>query len=167
MSPMTFSYQIARGDFVDAFVSMSRKAYWFMFAFWILLALFSSWINWTELLRGSTSQRLTVIVPVAICGLIFLLIARVSPRYKARRMILREVTWAFSDDGVHLTSSVSATDLKWEAFLKYRETPKLFLLFVQKGMAQFIPKRVLTPEQTDNLRMLLASHVKASLVETR
>ena len=77
-------------------------------------------------------------------------------------MILREVSWTLSDVGVHLASSVSTTDLRWEAFLRYRETPKVFLLFVQKGMAQFIPKRVLTTEQADDLRMLLGNHIKTS-----
>jgi hypothetical protein len=161
MSPMTISYQITRRDFVDAFVAMSRKAYWFLFVFWLLLAMSSLWMN-LQVFHGSPRQRFTVFVPVAICGPIFLLIAWVSPRYKARRMILREVTWTLSDEGVHLASSVSTTDLRWEAFLKYRETRKEFLLFVQKGMAQFIPKRVLTTEQANDLRTLLASHVKAS-----
>lgn len=77
-------------------------------------------------------------------------------------MILREVTWTFSHEGVNLASNLSNTDLRWEAFLKYRETPRVFLLYVQKSAAQCIPKRALTTEQADNLCMLLASHLKAS-----
>jgi len=162
MFPMTFSFQTTRRDFVDAGIAMARKTHWFLFGLWLLFAAFSAWMNWAKLLRSSTSQRFAALLPIAICGLIFLVIAWISPRYRARRMILREVTWTFSDEGVHLASNVSKADLRWEAFLKYRETPKGFLLFVQKGMAQFIPKRALTAEQADGLRMLLASHVKPS-----
>lgn len=162
MSPMTISYQITRRDFVDACVAMSRKTYWFLFGLWLLVALFSVWLNWGALLRGSSSDRVAVFVPAAICGLIFLLIGWGSPRYRAGRMILREVTWTFSEQGVHLASNVSTADLRWEAFLKYRETPKGFLLFVQKSMAQFIPKRALTAEQVDDLRAVLVAHVKPS-----
>ena len=162
MFPMTFSYQITRRDFVDACVAMGRKTYWFLFGLWSVLVVFSTWLNGADVLYGSASRRLTALVPLVICGVFFLLIAWWSPRYRARRMILREVTWTVGDEGVHLTSDVSSADLRWEAFLKYRETPKGFLLFVQRGMAQFIPKRVLTGDQTDDLRTLLASHVKAS-----
>ena len=162
MSQMTFSYQSTRRDFVDACIAMSGKTYGFLFGLWLLLAAFAAWRNGTEMLYGSASQRFAALMPIAGCGLIFLLVAWISPRYRARRMILREVTWTLGDSGVHLASNVSAADLRWEAFLKYRETSKGFLLFVQKGMAQFIPKRVLTAEQADDLRVLLASHVKTS-----
>jgi YcxB-like protein len=162
MSPMTFSYQNTRQDFVDACIAMGRKTYWFLFGFWLLFAVFSAWMNGSAMLRGSASQRFAAFLPVASCGLIFLIIAWVSPRYRASRMLLREVSWTFSDEGVHLVSNVSKADLRWEAYLKYRETRKGFLLFVQKGMAQFIPKRALTAEQRNDLRALLASHVRAS-----
>lgn len=162
MFPMTFSYQMTRRDFVDACVAMSRKTYWFLFGLWLLLATFSAWRSEAEALHGSASRRFAVVLVLASCGIIFLLIAWLGPRYRARRMILREVSWTFSDEGVHLASNVSNADFRWEAYLRYRETPKGFLLFVQKGMAQFIPKRVLTAEQTSDLRTLLTSHVKAS-----
>ena len=159
---MTFSYQCTRRDFVHACRAMGRKTYWFLFGLWSFLVLFSVGINRDEVLRGSVSQRFSVLLSLVGCGLFFLLIGWVSPHYRARRMILREVTWTMGDGGVHLASNVSSADLRWEAFLKYRETPKGFLLFVQKGMAQFIPKRALTTDQADGLRMLLASHVKPS-----
>jgi len=144
---MTFSFHSTRRDFVGACVAISRKVYLFLFGFWLLLAVFSVWMNGNEVLHGSASERSTAFLPVVLCGLVFLLIAWASPRYRARRMILREVTWTLSDEGVHLASNVSTAGLRWEAFPKYRETSKGFLLFVQKGMAQFIPKRVLTAQQ--------------------
>jgi YcxB-like protein len=162
MFAMTFSYQNTRRDFVDACVAMGRKTYWFLFGLWLLLAIFSVWMNEARVLHGSASERFAVVLPIASCGAIFLLVAWWSPRYRARRMILREVSWTFSDEGVHLASNVSNADFRWEAFVKYRETPKVFLLFVQKGMAQFIPKRALTAEQANDLRTVLAAHVKAS-----
>lgn len=162
MSAMTISYQITRRDVVEACIAMARKVYWFVFGLWLVLAALFAWMNGTEVRHASALQRLYMLLPLGICGVVFLLMAWISPHYRARRVILREVTWTFSNDGVRLESNVSKADLRWEAFLKYRETPKLFLLFVQKGMAQFIPKRVLTAEQTNNLRMLLTSHVKSS-----
>ena len=162
MFAMTFSYQTTRRDFVDAGVAMGRKTYWFLFGLWVCLALFSIWMNGAGMLHGSEAQRFAAFAPIVGCGIIFLLVAWWSPRYRARRMILREVTWTLGDEGVHLASNVSKADLRWEAFLKYRETPKGFLLFVQKSTAQFIPKRALTEEQANDLRALLSAHVKAS-----
>ncbi len=157
---MTVSYQITRRDFVDANIAMSGKTRWFLFCLWAALLVFSAWSNFDELLHGSGAQRIAVMTPITFCGVIFLLLAWGGPYYRARRMILREMTWTFGAAGVHVDTNVSSADVKWEAFLRYRETPKLFLLFVQKGAAQFIPKRVLSSEQADELRRLLVARVK-------
>ena len=71
MSQMTFSYRNTRRDFVDACIAMSRKTYWFLFGLWLLLAVFSAWMDGSEMLRGSSSQRIAAFLPLVGCGLFF------------------------------------------------------------------------------------------------
>jgi YcxB-like protein len=78
----------------------------------------------------------------------------------AWRTILRTVDWKLADEGVEIQSEVSSTRIRWEAFIKSREDRKVFLLYVQKNSAQFIPKRVLSAEQLSELRDIVSRHVK-------
>jgi hypothetical protein len=157
---VTVSYQITRKDYTQACVAMCSKTRWYLFWGWCLLFVFCAWLNWRELRYGPTADRIAALVPLAGCAVVFVALAVAAPHIRARRGILRPVTWIFTDDNVQQTTDVSSATLRWEAFIRSRETRDVFLLFVQKGMAQFVPKRALSSEQEIELRCLIAAHVK-------
>ena len=95
-----------------------------------------------------------------LLGAFFLFLAWLLPRAMTWRTILRTVEWKLTDEGVEIQSEVSSTRIRWEAFIKSREDQKVFLLYVQKNSAQFIPKRVLSAEQLGELRDIVSRHVK-------
>jgi hypothetical protein len=61
------------------------------------------------------------------------------------------------DEGNPLTSH-------WDRFLKYRESSDLFLFYMSPVLYLFIPKRFMTPEQQDTLRVLAREHVGRKVV---
>jgi len=109
---------------------------------------------------GDWSGLFARLVPVVVLVVVFAALLWLSPRLAARKFILRKVAWDLTEDDVHIDTEVSSGQLQWAAFQKYRETPKVFLLYIQKAQAQFIPKRVLSEEQLVELRGLLERHVK-------
>ncbi|HEY5331224.1 MAG TPA: YcxB family protein [Acidobacteriaceae bacterium] len=96
---------------------------------------------------------------LALLGLFFLFLIWLQPRLTARKAILRTVEWRFSDEGIHIQSDVASSDILWKAFIRFREGPKVLLLYTQKGQANFIPKRALDASQLDELRTLIGAHV--------
>lgn len=151
---------MVRRDVAQACSAMSTKSRWYLLALWLFLVIFTAGLNGREIMHGSMSDRIAVLVPLIVAAMIFVALSWFAPVLRARKMILRDVVWTFGEDRVEQITDVSQAQLKWTAFLKYRETSKLFLLYIQKSQAQFIPKRVLSEEQMTELRVLLSAHVK-------
>ena len=59
------------------------------------------------------------------------------------------------DDSVKFQGAAVTAEWKWVAFRRARETGRFFLLYLAKSQAQFIPKRVLSPGQTERIRALV------------
>jgi hypothetical protein len=78
-----------------------------------------------------------------------------SPNF-ARKCFLRA-----DDEGLRSESNVSQGQIKWSAFVRYSETPNLFILFLGPRMFQVIPKRAFLPEQSAEFRELLRRKLPA------
>jgi hypothetical protein len=111
-------------------------------------------------LENILKQDAGLLMTLVLLGVVFLSLAWLLPRTMARKIILRTVDWKIADEGVEIQSEVSSSRLRWEAFTKFREDRKVFLLYTQKSSAQFIPKRILSAEQIVDLREIMNKHVK-------
>jgi len=49
--------------------------------------------------------------------------------------------YTFSDEGIVLQSRMANANVKWEAYMKVRETRRYFLLYAAPGFANVVPKR--------------------------
>jgi hypothetical protein len=67
----------------------------------------------------------------------------------------RECQVHVDDDGLRSQSDVSTGETKWEAFVKFRETPNLFMLYLGGRMSKVIPKRAFAASQVEEFRELL------------
>jgi hypothetical protein len=59
------------------------------------------------------------------------------------------------EEGLAGNTDLSSGIVKWAAFIDAVETKKSFLFFTSKKFAQFIPKRVITLEQENEIRALV------------
>ena len=157
---MTLQYEQKREDVAAASAMMTSKMKWYFLICWLAVAIPNLLGIPASIREGGTVAVSARVLPLVFLGLVLLFLAWLQPRLAARKIILRPVEWRLSDDGIHIQSSVASADIRWEAFLKYREGKKVFLLYVQKGQAQFIPKRVLSEVEIIELRTLIGAHVK-------
>jgi hypothetical protein len=67
----------------------------------------------------------------------------------------RECQVHVDDDGLRSQSDVSSGETKWAAFVKFRETPNLFMLYLGGRMFKVIPKRAFSTSEVDEFRELL------------
>jgi len=59
------------------------------------------------------------------------------------------------DGGLYLEGEDGNSYTKWLAFVKYQETPNLFLLYVGTRSLHAIPKRAFSPEQLEEFRRII------------
>jgi len=78
-------------------------------------------------------------------------------RLKAPHQLIR---FEAGDGGVVYRTSQSESTTKWEAFEKWQESKKSFLLYVQPKLFFVVPKRVLDLGQVTALRELLAGRIR-------
>src|SRR2546430_11695582 len=67
----------------------------------------------------------------------------------------------FEDEGVRVAAPAFDTLLRYSAIRKVAETRRFLLMFFSAYGAQYIPKRVIPPEQLDTLRQFLRERVIA------
>jgi hypothetical protein len=88
------------------------------------------------------------------------------PRVQARRAIATnpsvqgEIVWTLDDTGTAATFPTGRSWMEWRAYTKYKETDYVFLLFYTSGRSAVIPKRVMSPEQVQELRSLLRAQIR-------
>jgi hypothetical protein len=157
---MTLAYEQKREDVVAAVSMMSQRLKWTFLGCFLFVVLVAIPNVWRATSSGSAHDVVVAVFPSAILIFLLLFLLWLQPRLAARKIILRAVEWRITDEAVHIQSEVASSEMHWNAYVKYREGKRVFLLYVQKGQAQFIPKRVLSEAQTEELRNLIAAHVR-------
>lgn len=80
--------------------------------------------------------------------------------WKRNAPLRGELTYDFQPEGVQVVTTTSNSFMKWEAFIKSKETPNLFLLFLTKQMCHMVPKRAFASEaDLESLRVLLSEKI--------
>jgi hypothetical protein len=74
---------------------------------------------------------------------------------------MRKYVLTVENEGLKLSSDVSQSAAKWEAYTKFRETPNLFVLYAGPRLFYSFPKRFFTPEQLAKFRELAGRYVAA------
>jgi len=147
MSDMTIQFELTRQDVRAATRRLSVITRYLFLAFWAVAAAFDAYAIHKSMREGysfAESFRYDGGVTLIVLAVFLTFLAWLQPFLAARRAVLRSQEWIFSDERVKIETAVGSTEIRWEGYLKYRETSKLFLLYPQRNLAQFIPKRVLT-----------------------
>ena len=70
-----------------------------------------------------------------------------------------------NDAGVQIDAGVASSQQSWQAYVRYVESKDSFLLYTSPACFNIVPKRVLQPEQVNELRETLKSNIgKAAAV---
>lgn len=72
----------------------------------------------------------------------------------------REQVLRIDEDGFHSKNEVQQSDTHWRAYLGWRETRNLFVLYLGKSLFQVIPKRAFSSEELGDLRQLLQNKLR-------
>jgi hypothetical protein len=99
---------------------------------------------------------------------VFAMAAYEVPRMHVRRAVRKnrsaqgEIVFACNDAGTTSTYSTGKSQIEWRAYSKYKETDHLFLLFFSSGTCICLPKRVMSPGQTEELRGTLRAKIRTN-----
>jgi hypothetical protein len=91
--------------------------------------------------------------------------------YYGARTLLRSnpnasgpVTYEFSAGGASYAGPTGHGQIEWTAYLRIRETSEQFLLYVQKHLANVIPKRVFNSDtELQRFRNLVREHFRGKV----
>jgi hypothetical protein len=105
-------------------------------------------------------QYMQSVIAIAL-GIFLLLRLRLAARAAYRKDFVPalETTLTVSDSGVESRSAKGDSHLDWSAFVRYSETKRLLLLYIQSRFFLIIPKRAFSGEDWDILRGVLGRKV--------
>jgi len=82
--------------------------------------------------------------------------------YRRRNPSIGTQTWALTPDHYSVSGTLFDTTLKWDAFIKARETRRFFLLYISSRWAHFVPKSAIgSREQLSAIRALIQQKLGA------
>ncbi|MGB6477239.1 MAG: YcxB family protein, partial [Candidatus Sulfotelmatobacter sp.] len=71
------------------------------------------------------------------------------------------VRYQFDDDGIRLFTPHSQADVKWPAFIKWKEGKNTFFTYQTPKIGNVIPKRFFqNPTDIDAVRTLMRTHIR-------
>jgi len=112
---------------------------------------------------GTGAKWLPTIVLVGAASYQYLWGPKLARQGYERRIASAPRVVAVDLDGVHLEDTTGMPQLRpWPAYRTWREGSLIFLLRGPQRASNIIPKRGMTPEQIDALRVLLAMHMPDS-----
>jgi YcxB-like protein len=101
------------------------------------------------------------------------IVVYVAPPIQTRRALRRsqvlqgEIVLLVDPDGVESTFATGKSRLHWKAFTGYKETTDAFVLHTSSRWSTFIPKRLMSLEQTEELRSLLRARIPPKATTNR
>jgi len=104
----------------------------------------------------------------AALGIVVYALPPIQIRRELRRRpdLQGEIVLILSPVGIEVSFTTGKSQLQWRAYNKYKETAHLFVLTASSTSSRFIPKRVMSPQQLEELRGLLRAQI-SSKVTTR
>ncbi|SRR6266851_2103635 len=83
---------------------------------------------------------------------------------RSKPSALQPVTYEFSPDGISHIGPTSSGRAAWTTYLRIRETSEQFLLYIQKQLANVLPKRAFQSEaEMQQFRQLVREHFQGEI----
>jgi hypothetical protein len=155
--PLKITFQLSLRDVYKSNVAIiAGNLRWF---FWPLALI--CLIPIASVAFALVAKTMGLSMPIGFAGLwgslflpTFLLYLRFGAPYFAARTVFKNnanlkaaIHYSISEDLVIQEMATGRAELRWSTFVRVRETPDLFLLYVQKQLAHPIPKRAFANAQ--------------------
>ena len=134
----------------------------------ITLALVALWFGvvrrWGE---ASLGEALLDVLPWILLGAFFAGLAPLINRARARKALDDDPTLngpqvrTVDDSGLHVVGAGYAPSRRWSELARAKETANFFFFFEDDRISHYLPKRVLTDLERDELRNLIQANRKA------
>ena len=82
--------------------------------------------------------------------------------FSGRPELAQDYTVDANESGVVFSGTISRMQWSWAAFIKFAESEKLFLIYLSPCAFVILPKRILSPGETDHFRELLRQKLPAT-----
>jgi YcxB-like protein len=164
---MKIVYRISEQDYMaaaDLFVANQKPWYWRLLPhlmYWLGVFVVAAQ---TAYLVARPHHDTAVVVACYAIGVLAMCLGSPLHRYFRRsyrndHRFKHDWTTEFSDEGVHVVTPFSDDRAKWNAFVRFLESDKVFILFIAESIWLIFPKHGFGPGEADQLRMLLQSNV--------
>jgi hypothetical protein len=160
---MELRYQLTNEDIANILRASSRPL-WALALFAVLLAgMFAVGIY----LVGHDLAEVgwVWLAASALLGMVVYAVPPIQIRRELRRRpdLQGEIVLLLSPAGIEVTFATGKSQLQWRAYSKYRETAHLFVLTASPNGSRFIPKRVMSRQQLEELRGLLRAQIPSKV----
>ncbi|PIB90620.1 YcxB family protein [Caulobacter sp. FWC2] len=133
----------------------------------LLLAIFllQAWGTVTYYGWSAVFQNVTIlVVAVLLFGAnllqsLVLLPRRAKKIFGQQKAFGSEITFAWDQDGLRVTSDTGHSQLAWGDYVRWLEDDKTLVLFQSDAILNFLPKRLLTAEQAAEIRERLTAAI--------
>jgi len=107
-----------------------------------------------------------VLIPGFLVGFYLLYCGFALRRYFRRsfrkdRRFQHEFTADISDEGIHIVTPFSDSQMKWTTFVRFLESDQIFMIFIAEWMFLVFPKRAFVPAEADLFRVQLQQKISA------
>ena len=83
--------------------------------------------------------------------------AKVRKDFHRHPNLMHEYVAHIDSNHIHMSSDVGESDRKWQAYTKWRETEKVFMLYSRARLFEIVPKRAFSPSQLREVTGLFRS----------
>jgi hypothetical protein len=160
---MELRYQLTNEDITNILRASSRPL-WALALFAVLLAgmvAVGIYLVGHDLAEGGW---LWLAISAALGFVVYALPPIQIHRELQRRPDLQgEIVLLLIPAGIEVTFATGKSQLQWRAYTKFRETPHLFVLTASASGSRFIPKRVMSSQQMEELRGLLRAQIPSKV----
>lgn len=168
MLPVEITYDLTQRDFYDSLIAhrgRSSVSKWsFRLAFGLIFLLPALGLAILEIIPKTT---LATVVPLFVLAAFWAIFMWGVPWWSARTQFLQQPsaqgskTMALDQSGIHWRWKSGQADVEWTNFIHFLESQTVFLLYTSPACFNIVPKRALSPEQTESLRDLLSEKLGA------
>ena len=147
---MIIDSRLTRKDYIklSCLIILHR---WTFYVILLFLALFFL-ISWPDIFIATACLVIVLfyyIFPVFHMGL----------SSKNRNFFLQK-RCVVSDEGLSITSEISQSSAKWDAFIKWQDIDGFYILYSSRLTFMVIPKSEMSPEDISSFKALLKSKIK-------
>jgi hypothetical protein len=165
---MQIEYELTQSDFTEGFVAHRNRRgsaqLVRVILFWLIIL-----VSAVVLYGAVRSHNFSSAVPFFFIAFLWIVIVQgIIPWWYVRRQYTKQPgahgprTLALDETGAHWRWNGGSGDVDWRNYIRYVEGNNQILFYTSPACFNIVPKRALTKEQLDEVRVMLKEHIPQS-----